>query len=358
MNLFRLGFLPVLLFAAVIMGYQSASADGPIPKCENQKIIWVKNGSINTTFRESTGVKVVALPVNRGSSTCVSPSIEKLPVDANQWTDIKKVVITRSADCPSGKGVIWTNGGEIHFSESSAIKTVTSWTAGCVYGDKLEISPTGVSVNLYGEIDFEPPLTIIPKGVQPAAVTPAATAPSGVSGSTATNLDDVMKKYNIQKNGERFVIPEITDKSINLAERLTVIEMVATNERIPPSVLKAICWQEGWDRYTGRRCENWYKGSGGVITSADGNGLCSFQITLRWHPETDEARIRRDFTYCVTEGARVVLQTARPADDKNPLAWEPNIKRFGPGNNPSYIGIVMNFLRNPPVNPDTGKPAW
>lgn len=187
----------------------------------------------------------------------------------------------------------------------------------------------------------------------------ASPASSGVSSTAASvGFEKVMKKYNIRKEGERYIIPPITDRGITLTERFAVIEMVAVNEKIPPSVLKAICWQEGWDRFSGRRCENWYKGSGGVITSADGNGLCAYQITLRWHPETDAARIRNDFTYCVQEGARVVLSTARPADDKNPLAWEANIKRFGPGNNPSYIGIVMNFLRNPPVNPDTGKPAW
>lgn len=157
----------------------------------------------------------------------------------------------------------------------------------------------------------------------------------------------VISKYKITCGpGGKYSIPPITDKNISLPERLEVIEMLALNESIPPTLLKAICWQEGWDRFTGSRCENWYK-SGQVITSGDGNGLCAFQITLRWHPESDANRLRTDFTYCVREGIRVLIGLGKPSSPEIG-AWERNVRRYGDGNNGQYWPLVLSHAQRQP----------
>ncbi len=184
----------------------------------------------------------------------------------------------------------------------------------------------------------------------------------------------VLAKYGIMCTPEgRFIVPPITDQKISLTERLAVIELLALNEGVPPTLLKAICWQEGWDRFALRRCENWYK-TGGVlknnkgqvifsaapgeaIKSFDGNGLCAFQITLRWHPEVDANRLRTDFTYCVQEAIRILLGGSRPAS-QDLGAWDGNISHYGDGNNGAYHTAVLAIANKAPVNPETSQPAW
>lgn len=190
---------------------------------------------------------------------------------------------------------------------------------------------------------------------------------------TNARLTEVMAKYRISltANG-RYQIPPITDKAISLTHRLRVIEMAAANEGIPTALLKAICWVEGWDRFTGERCQNWYRtggtvmvggrlfsaAPGEVVKDRDGNGLCAFQITLRWHPESDANRLKTDFTYCVREAARILVGAAPKPASPSIEAWEMNTRRYGNWNNANYWPQVRRQALNPPINPETGQPAW
>lgn len=322
-------------------------ADNPPSGCSNQTLRWVSDGYL-VVFN---GDKSERYLVKAGLNLCLPETTTRLYISSDQWAEIKKVVVFRYSGCNSGYAVSWPWGGYVHFISKRDAAYVTPGYLACVYErQSIELQPGSMWAEL-GPIEFTNPAPPV------IAVSNPSVPPAANSSPSSVGKEAMMKKFGIRKEGERYVIPAITDHSISLTERLLVIEMVAENWGIPSSLLKAICYQEGWDRYTGRRCENWYS-SGKVITSADGNGLCAFQITLRWHPESNAELLRTDFHYCVEEASRILVGRAVRPSNTNPYAWEPNVRQYGDGNNGTYWSKVRGFLDHIPTNPETGKPAW
>lgn len=239
-----------------------------------------------------------------------------------------------------------------------AVSAIGDYESHDVQAAVVENKPTTVVQSL-PEVKSTP--TVLPK-----AKTPCEAA-------TGIRLV-VIAKYGIMCTPDgHFIIPPISDRTISLSERLAVIELMALDAGVPPALLKAICWQEGWDRFTNRRCENWYEAGGAThgksgevvfsavpgetIKSFDGYDLCAFQVSSRIHAKVDLDRIRTDFTYCMNQAIRILVGSARPSSN-DITVWETNVRRYGPGNNQSYWPIVLSIANNPPVNPGTGQPAW
>ena len=200
-----------------------------------------------------------------------------------------------------------------------------------------------------------PAVTVVAAVVSTPQAVVAVPAPVEVN----TPLRRVVSRYKIGFDGNRFVIPPITDKKITLGERLAIISLVAQNYQIPYPLLGAICFQEGWDKYTGQRCENWYQ-NGTIVTSSSG-AMCALQIYSPAHPEVDKSRLKTDFTYCVEQGARILVEKRGPKSLTNPYDWaESTMAYFGLGKpaTAAYWQAVKSFINNPPIVPETGAKAW
>lgn len=287
--------------------------------CNGTKITFVEDGWVNVF----NGKAAQQFLIKKGTATCLSPN-STLKLEDGEVIPVRQLNIMLRDGCRS------------HY--------VHSWPSGsmtCLVPEQIvPIVPGAVWTELRGlHFGNTPP----PEG---KILSQARSPLNNCTGAGGTR-GMVMKKFNITCDGaDKYNVPPITDHSITLSERLEVIEMLALSEGIPPVLLKAICWQEGWDRFTGGRCENWYK-NGQVITSGDGNGLCAFQITLRWHPESDVSKLRTDFTYCVKEGIRILVGLGKP-NSQEVTAWERNVRRYGDGNNGSYWPIVLSHAQRQP----------
>lgn len=362
-------FIPLYLFT------QKAEAE---TVCQTAKVEWVADGKMVVL----SGLHLTEVTARKGDEYCVPEEHSKLPLTSNQNANIHEVFVNQDSACESGYSALFTVGGTVE-NFSGGVTQIQVGNRICVMkGYRVRVARNEIWAELLNiRIVPSPKILLATQELiaKNAAPVVSQIAQTKIENSTA-DFSSIMNKYGITKSADgKFSIPPITDRGITLTERLMVIEMVANNFGIPPALLKAICWQEGWDRFSGRRCENWYakggtvsynnsfgKGSfvataGEAIKSFDVNGFCAFQITLRWHPksESDVARLKNDFTYCVNDGARILVgKGPNPPPPDNIDAWGERVWAYGDRNNPNYRPIVLNFAKNPPVNPDTGKPAW
>lgn len=306
-------------------------ADGPV--CSNQSILFVADAALTHTENGQTK----ELPVKARQLFCLPDTTNKLYLSKVFWTDMKSVVIYRKDTCTSGFQASWPVGGNLYANGLSGPIRQAPANTGCLDPDQvIDLISGGVlTTRLSSVIGFIVPTNFwsqLPTAVL-APVTAAApkaptSAPTIAPVTTGSIVEKTMTKYNITRDAAgKYVVPPITDKNISLAERLAVIEMIATNHGIPPLLFKAICWVEGWDRYNGRRCQMWYD-NGSPVISVTG-ALGAMQVSPKWHPESDATRLGNDFTYNLNESARILLGGKVSPSTTEISRWESLVKRYG-----------------------------
>ena|GEM_PF-4724248 len=151
------------------------------------------------------------------------------------------------------------------------------------------------------------------------------------------------------------------------ADTATIFERVAVAHNMPPQLLKAIAYGEGYDYGTGRRWSQ-YNADGSIVLSSD--GLCGvgiMQITRHW--EFDQRRLATDMEYNIDAGAQILDNAWNRSSGSNPPAIGPDDRSLienwyfpayfynGVNGSPAYPDLVAARIADP-VGRMTQVAAW
>lgn len=161
--------------------------------------------------------------------------------------------------------------------------------------------------------------------------------------------------------------PGVSGSNPSYAATAALLESAAAAHGVPPQVLKAIAYREGFE--AGKTRSRWvhFRADGSVLVSAD-CGVGIMQITNA--PGFDEAQLGSDIAYNIDAGATILRQkydslqpdppgpvgTDDPARIEN---WYAAIQRYNGGSNDTstYVDPVVHAVRNPQLlMPDVA--AW
>jgi len=157
-----------------------------------------------------------------------------------------------------------------------------------------------------------------------------------------------------------------SSKEGTIEETIEGVRAIARNSGIPEELLLAKYWGEGgymWNFETNSACSGgpgcqWvglrqFKPSGEVIVSW-ANAIGIGQVVPYWHPECDEAKLRSDWVYNAQCGANFLVDLHSRYGSWEQAVWH----YYGPGEADLGLSWVTGWIENPPINPETGLPAW
>jgi hypothetical protein len=159
----------------------------------------------------------------------------------------------------------------------------------------------------------------------------------------------------------------LPDPGPGVTEMVQIVTREALKRGIPPEYALAKLWYEGgyfWDPTTGQQVDSRTPGrvwvglrnldsSGELVTSYAGCAGVG-QVCPQWHPEYDLERAKNDPEYAVA----FALDFMSYLYDQTGT-WDAVTGRYhSPSEAPEGQRLTQQFLTNPPINPETGQPAW
>lgn len=183
------------------------------------------------------------------------------------------------------------------------------------------------------------------------------------------SISDLIPSFGSETGEIRDVLP---DPGPGLTETIRIVRKVALERGIPPEVLMAKLWYEGGyfvtqnadgtysevsDNYPGAKwigLRNVHADGTLIKSPSEANCGGIGQVCTYWHPDYDEERARTDLEYAVTFAADFF---GAKFDETG--SWSAAVKRYhSPDEAQKGLDFTTGFLTNPPLNPETGQPAW